>query len=141
MLVQGDVANGAVNGMLFHRSIKGGNDMKRRINKILIVLGLFYIGLWLVTYFSAEKSLKMQILREARGDAKDAESSGRRALFRDVVERQRLEVGEVSMKLHSCPCPLFFEADWRISEGRGVLGSYLWTPWKIYTLSETVWIS
>ena len=93
----------------------------RTYTKVATIGAAAYILLWLATWQIGPGALQAQMMR-AHG-------------------RPHVEV-----KMLSCPAPFFFRAEYsRVVDrlnGSGAVGSFLWLPWRVYTLSEVpTWIS
>lgn len=90
--------------------------------KVIASIVSIYLFLWLLTWLAAPGSLTRQV----RGS---------------IAGGWKFDVKEVM-----CPAPLLFRArsDYVLTshEGSGEEGWYIWTPWKVYTLtSHYTWIS
>lgn len=113
-------------------------DLKfQRTLMVLMPLLIVYLALWVLTFTDASNDLRKQIVQEAHGQQTDTGSITRRQLYRELG----FHMMGADVEVIRCHMPFLFEAKVTVDSGRGIYGTYVWTPWYVYTVDERTWIS
>jgi hypothetical protein len=117
------------------------SDLKRSAKmkspaKVLVFLGASYVGLWFATRILASDALESQVTKQIVVSHQT----------RPAPDESPTGGWEFKVQNIFCPAPLIFkaESDYVLTshEGNGEAGWYVWTPWRVYTLSSHyTWIS
>ena len=123
--------------------------MKRRVVISLGALVALYCVLWVGTFLSGRAVLEREMRAELKAEWRRCrvEAEGMKEHFPGERDRIAFPDGPtLKIKVFSCRGPLlvYAEVDRTVGglNGRGTIGRYLITPWRVYVLWERrTWVS